>query len=99
MRGQRHRREVREASGDTGSGAELTLMFVSELVEDQLSVEAIHRVYRDISRDDLIAALETGFELIPAGSVTSSTLAELDEGYQPGPKISGYQYWGRARPR
>ena len=24
---------------------------------------------------------------------------ELDEGYQPGPKISGYQYWGRARPR
>lgn len=26
-------------------------------------------------------------------------IAELDEGYQPGPKISGYQYWGRARPR
>ena len=24
---------------------------------------------------------------------------DLDEGYQPGPKISGYQYWGRARPR
>ena len=24
---------------------------------------------------------------------------ELDEGYQPGPKISSYQYWGRARPR
>jgi ubiquinone/menaquinone biosynthesis C-methylase UbiE len=24
---------------------------------------------------------------------------ELDEGYQPGPRISGYQYWGRARAR
>ena len=75
---QRYRDEMR-ATGVSDSAAELTLMFVSELVEEQLSVEAIHRVYRDIERDDLVAALEHGFDLVPAGSVTAATLAELDE--------------------
>ena len=75
---QTYRREVRDATGRTDSPAEETMMFVSELVADQLSVEAIHRVYRDIGRDELVDALSKGFELEPAGPVTGTTLAEME---------------------
>ncbi len=51
----RYRDETRAQTGDDGSPAELTLAFVSELVADQLSVEAIHRVYRNIGFDDLVS--------------------------------------------
>ena len=36
--------------------AELTLAFVSELVDDQLSVDAIHRLYRGIDGRRMLAA-------------------------------------------
>jgi uncharacterized protein (DUF1015 family) len=72
------RDEVRAATGSDETPAELTLAFVSELVADQLSVEAIHRVYRDIDRDALVAALTSGFDLEPAGPVSASTLAEME---------------------
>lgn len=73
-----YRDEVRAATGSDDTPAELTLAFVSELVAGQLSVEAIHRVYRGISRDALAAALATGFDLIPAGPVTAGTLASME---------------------
>lgn len=73
-----YRDEVRAATGSHETPAELTLAFVSELVVDQLSVDAIHRVYRDIDRDRLVAMLATAFELEPAGQVTSATLAEME---------------------
>lgn len=72
------RDEVRAATGSTETPAELTLAFVSELVADQLSVEAIHRVYRDIERDSLVTALSAGFDLEPAGPVSAATLAEME---------------------
>lgn len=59
-------------------GTDLTLAFVSELVADQLSVEAIHRIYRGIDREALIAALSSGFELVPAGRVGPGTLSEME---------------------
>ena len=40
-----YRDEVRAATGRTDTPAEETLTFVSELVADQLSVAAIHRLY------------------------------------------------------
>ena len=52
-----YRDEVRRATGSEETSAELTLAFVNELVADQLSVEAIHRVYRNIDLGRLIAAL------------------------------------------
>ena len=73
----RYRDEQRAGTRDAGP-AELTLAFVSELVAEQLSVEAIHRVYREISLDDLVAALEVGFEVTPAGPVDADTLAEME---------------------
>src|SRR5690606_13595685 len=47
------------------------------LVADQLSVEAIHRVYRDITRDQLVTALSVGFDVEPAGAVSADTLAQM----------------------
>ena len=41
-------------------GAELTLAFVGELVADQLSVEAIHRLYTGITADELADAARDG---------------------------------------
>jgi uncharacterized protein (DUF1015 family) len=73
-----YRDEVRAATGADDTAAELTLAFVSELVADQLSVEAIHRVYRDIDRAVLVSALEAGFELEPAGPVDAATLTEME---------------------
>lgn len=72
------RDEVRAATRSTDTPAELALAFVSELVADQLSVEAIHRVYRDIDREPLVEALSAGFDLEPAGPVNATTPAEME---------------------
>ena len=74
-----YRDEVRARTGSHESAAELTLAFVSELIEDQLSVAAIHRVYRGIERGMLVAALEEGFTTAHAGTVGPATLAEMRE--------------------
>ena len=72
-----YRDEVREATGRIDSPAELTLAFVNELIEEQLSVEAIHRLYSDIDVTDLAAALARSFELIPIDQPSPETLAAM----------------------
>ena len=72
-----YRDEVREATGRTDTPAELTLAFVNELIEEQLSVEAIHRLYADIDVADLAGALDRSFELIPIDRPTPQTLAAM----------------------
>jgi len=72
------RDEIR-GQGVAGSPAEETLAFVSELVADQLSVEAIHRLYSDISYDGLVTALDTAFDRSDAGTSSAATLAEMNE--------------------
>ena len=51
---------VRRPAAEAGA-AEETLAFVSELVADQLSVEAIHRLYHDTTWDELVEALDAVF--------------------------------------
>ena len=72
-----YRDEVRVANGDRPSPADDTLPFVSELVADQLSVEAIHRLY-DVDVDELVAALDQAFERTDAGVPDADTLATMD---------------------
>ncbi len=72
-----YRDEVREATGRIDSPAELTLAFVNELIEEQLSVEAVHRLYSDIDVTDLAAALARSFELIPTDQPSPETLAAM----------------------
>ena len=58
-----YRDDVRAATGDRATPAEQTLAFVSELVAEQLSVDAIHRLYADITPAELGAALARSFTL------------------------------------
>lgn len=57
--------------------AEQTLTFVSELVADQLSVEAIHRIYRSTTLEVLRAELAKFFALSAAEDPTPATLREM----------------------
>ncbi|MGB0114895.1 MAG: DUF1015 domain-containing protein [Ilumatobacteraceae bacterium] len=74
-----YRAEVRAANGDQPSAADETLTFVSELVADQLSVEAIHRLYTDVAHPDLVAALDAAFVRSDAGQPGPDTLATMDQ--------------------
>jgi uncharacterized protein (DUF1015 family) len=73
-----HRDDVRAATGRTDSPAEETLAFVGELVAEQLSIEAIHRLYTGLSFEALREALAARFELSPADRPTPATLATME---------------------
>ena len=72
-----YRDEVRAASGRTDTDAEFTLTFVNELVAEQLSIEAIHRVYTEICVDELRAVLAACFDVEPAPAPTPQLLADM----------------------
>ena len=74
-----YRDEVRASTGRIDSPAEQTLAFISELVEDQLCIEAIHRLYSQVTAFDLRAGLATCFEFAPAGKPTPAVLAAMVE--------------------
>ncbi len=72
------RDEVRVTDGDD-TGAELTLTYVAELVADQLSIDAIHRLYHGLSADELLQILAASFDVEEAGPVTPTFAAEVIE--------------------
>ncbi|MEI2731681.1 MAG: DUF1015 domain-containing protein [Dermatophilaceae bacterium] len=72
-----YRDEVREATGRSDSPAELTLTFVNELVADQLSIEAIHRLVLGMSLEQVRVTLERDFDLEPAPAPGPQLLADL----------------------
>ncbi|MET0146169.1 MAG: DUF1015 domain-containing protein [Ilumatobacteraceae bacterium] len=74
---QTYRDEVRAATGRTDTAAEQTLAFVGELVVEQLSIEAIHRLYAGASFADVRAELARSFDVTPAEPATAATLAEM----------------------
>ena len=71
------RDEVREQTGRTDTAAEQTLAFVNELVAEQLSVEAIHRLYSETGFVELRDALGRFFVLEPYDGPTPDTLAAM----------------------
>ena len=70
-----YRDEVRANGGPVD--AELTMTYVGELVQEQLSVAAIHRLY-DIAPETLLAALAPFYETSSAGTVGAHTISEMD---------------------
>lgn len=72
-----YRDEVRAATGRTDTPAEQTLTFVSELVADQLSVAAIHRLYSGVTAEQLAGALATRFDLAPTADPGPDTIADM----------------------
>src|SRR5690606_10910954 len=73
-----YRREREEADGTAGP-AEATMAYVVELVEDELTVHAIHRLLRGLPDDvDVLAALEPWFEPVgppPADQPVTAAMA------------------------
>jgi len=64
-----YRDQRRADTGRTDLESELTLTYVGELVEDQLSVAAIHRLINGVDDQTLLDALGTFFTPSPAGRV------------------------------
>ena len=73
------RDEVRARTQSKDTGAELTLTYINELVEEQLSVAAIHRFYNGASADDLRTALAHFYTFENAISVDDNTLQEMNK--------------------
>ncbi len=69
-----------ERVNDTGSHgrAETTMTYVGELITDQLSVAAIHRLYSGIDYVALRDTLAAFFELEPAGPVDADVTNGMD---------------------
>ena len=71
-------RDEQRAAHDGDAGpAELTFTYVAELVEDQLSIDAIHRLYHGLSADDLLAVLAESFDVEEAGIVSPAFATEV----------------------
>ena len=59
--------------------AELTMTYVSELVEEQLSVAAIHRLYNSVEPETLLTALRAHYEVTDAGQVSANTIRHMSD--------------------
>jgi uncharacterized protein (DUF1015 family) len=60
------------------SGAELTMTYVAELVQEQLSVAAIHRLY-DLPTEKLLDVLAAYYTTSDAGAVSPQTLTYMED--------------------
>lgn len=76
-----YRDEVRGTALD--GAARTTMTYVGELVEQQLSIAAIHRLYRAIAAEQLRAVLSRSFEVVPVADAShplgSSMIAEMSQ--------------------
>ncbi len=77
----RDERRQSAAGGAAKAGAyDLTLAFVQELADDQLVVQAIHRLVSGLPEGpDLPDLLSVSFALVDAGPVTAATLTAMAE--------------------
>lgn len=74
-----YRDETRLRTSSTSTDAEQTLTFVNELIDEQLSVAAIHRLYTDVSPTTLLETLEQSFTITDAPPISAMTLATMDK--------------------
>ena len=94
-----YRDEVRATTGRTDTDAELTMVYVAELVDEQLSIDPIHRVYRGVSADELEARLAEYCDVAVAGVVTPRFAAEaIDRGAMCLVRPDGTGAWLTPRP-
>ena len=74
-----YRDETRLRTNSSSTDAEQTLTFVNELIDEQLSVAAIHRLYTDVSAEVLLETLASSFTITDAPPISASTLATMDK--------------------
>ena len=71
-----YRDEVRDTP--LAAAASTTMTYIGELVEQQLSIAAIHRLYRDITSEALREVLSANFTLTPVdGPIGAHIIAEM----------------------
>ncbi len=70
-----YRDEMRGIGSPLAAAAGSTMTYVAELVEDQLSVDAIHRVYHCSDSDGFVEALTSHFDLIDCPPLDSDITA------------------------
>ncbi|MFN8045326.1 MAG: DUF1015 domain-containing protein [Dermatophilaceae bacterium] len=93
------RDEERARTGREGTAAELTMAYVGELVPDQLSIRAIHRLYSGTDHAALRAALERDFEITDAPIPSLAMIGDLaDKGVLALVGPDGSAEWLRPRP-
>lgn len=73
-----YRDEMRSVGSTIASAAELTMTYIAELVEDQLSVAAIHRLYDLPDMESFDAALRDHFEFLQCPAVTPDITAWME---------------------
>jgi uncharacterized protein (DUF1015 family) len=94
-----YRDEVRESTGRTDTDAELTMAYIAELVDEQLGIDAIHRVYRGATAEALAGRLALYCDVAEAGQVTSHFAAEaVDRGAMCLVRADGSGLWLTPRP-
>jgi uncharacterized protein (DUF1015 family) len=94
-----YRDEVRKATGRNHTDAELTMVYVAELVDEQLSIDPIHRVYRGLGASELEARLAQFCDGVEAGTVTPQFAAEaIDRGAMCLVRPDGSGVWLTPRP-
>ena len=59
--------------------ANSTLCYINELIDEQLSVAAIHRLYSDVKLEALVAQLAKFFDLADLPRVDSSIIGKMNE--------------------
>ena len=74
-----YRDETRLRTHSISTDAEQTLTFVNELIDEQLSVAAIHRLFTDVSATALLETLASSFTITDAPPIGASTLATMDK--------------------
>jgi uncharacterized protein (DUF1015 family) len=72
-----YRDEMRDS--ELAAAAATTMTYVAELVESQLSIAAIHRLYRGVDAARLLTVFAERFEIAPvAGRVTTAVIGEMN---------------------
>jgi len=72
-------RTFRDEERTAGRTVDTTMTYVGELIADQLSVDAIHRLYSGISFADLRTGLASSFDIEPLGEVTPAVTSTMRE--------------------
>lgn len=73
-----YRDEMRAAGSTLADAAGTTLTYVAELVAEQLSIAAIHRLIRNKDSESMARILSSCYEPIAEVTVSGDTLAQMD---------------------
>ncbi|MFM7094312.1 MAG: DUF1015 family protein [Actinomycetota bacterium] len=73
-----YRDETRVAGATVAPAAQTTLTYVAELVAEQLSIAAIHRLVTNADADRMAAILGTCYDRVADVQVSSATLSQMD---------------------